>query len=184
MDRGRFHVAPLTPATWGDLEALFQAKGGPKYCWCMAWRSLENRKQASNADRKTALHRRVLDHTPVGLIGYLDSGPVAWCSVGPRESFTRLRPDQERDEMGVWSVTCFYVRRDQRGQGLSEKMLDAAADYAQANGGRVLEAYPVDPDSPSYRFMGFRSLYADHGFEQVGRAGSRRYVVRRVLAAT
>lgn len=40
--------------------------------------------------------------------------------------------------------------------------------------GQVLEACPVDPDSPSYRHIGFRSLYADHGFTNVGRAGPGR----------
>lgn len=60
--------------------------------------------------------------------------------------------------------------------------MEAAAEHARAAGGRILEAYPVDPHSPSYRFMGFRALYAAHGFTPVGRAGSRRHVVRRDLA--
>ena len=44
---------------------------------------------------------------------------------------------------------------------------------------RVVEAYPVDPDSPSYRFMGFVGTFDAMGFERAGRAGTRRYVVRR-----
>jgi hypothetical protein len=42
----------------------------------------------------------------------------------------------------------------------------------------VVEAYPVDPDSPSYRFMGFADLFETAGFREVGRAGKRRHVVR------
>ena len=177
MDDPDFQARPVTEANWPDLERLFEARGGPRYCWCMAWRSMENRASAPAQARKAALRGRVEQQTPIGLLGYLGGEPVAWCSVGPRESFIRLRPDQDPAEAGVWSVTCLFVRRDHRGRGLTGKLLDTAADYARACGARVLEAYPVDPQSPSYRFMGFRPLYAQHGFREVGR-----YVVRRTLS--
>ena len=34
---------------WGDLERLFESRGGPKYCWCMVWRAMPP--GASRADR-------------------------------------------------------------------------------------------------------------------------------------
>lgn len=181
MASPKLTVKPVTVETWPDLEALFEAKGGPKYCWCMAWREMANRTGADNAARKAALRARVEAGEPVGLVGYVDGEPVAWCSAGPRETFRRLRDDQDDGEAGVWSVTCFFVRRDRRGQGLSAQMLAAAEAEAKARGAKVLEAYPVDPDSPSYRFMGFVELYRQAGYEAVGRAGSRRHVVRRAL---
>lgn len=181
MDEFDFQVRPVTETTWPDFERLFEGRGAPKYCWCIAWRPIPNRASAHPADRKAALKARVVEGVPIGLVGYVAGEPVAWCSVGPRESFTRLRPDQNGAEAGVWSITCFFVRRDHRGDGLTGKLLEAAADYARANGAQVLEAYPVDADSPSYRNMGFRQLYQDHGFTEVGRAGSRRHVMRRAL---
>ncbi len=42
----------------------------------------------------------------------------------------------------------------------------------------VIEAYPVVPDSPSYRFMGFVPVFAAAGPREVGRAGIRRHVMR------
>jgi GNAT superfamily N-acetyltransferase len=170
-------IAAVTAANWHDLEALFESRGGPKYCWCMAWRPMKNRTSADSDERKRALHSRVQEGTPVGLIGYTDGEPVAWCSVAPRETFTRLRDDQQ-EEPGVWSVTCFFVRRDFRGTGLSGRMLDAAVDLARLSGASAVEGYPVAPDSPSYRFMGFLSLFQKRGFREVARAGSRRHVLR------
>ena len=41
----------------------------------------------------------------------------------------------------------------------------------------MVEGYPVDPDSPSYRFMGFLPLFEQASFTEVARAGSRRHVV-------
>jgi GNAT superfamily N-acetyltransferase len=142
---------------------------------------MENRTTADNAARKSALKAFVDKGVPVGLVGYLEGEPVAWCSVGPRGSFTRLSPDQDDTEEGVWSVTCFFIRRDARKSGLSGRMLDEAIKFAKSKGAKVLEAYPVDPDSPSYRFMGFKPLYAARHFKEIGRAGSRRHVVRLTL---
>ncbi len=36
----------------------------------------------------------------------------------------------------------------------------------------AVQAYPVDPDSPSYRLMGFTTLFEAHGFVHVGRPGA------------
>ena len=173
-----FAVKPVTEVTWPDLEVLFEGRGGPKYCWCMAWREMDERTSADGTARKKALHERVLNGVPIGLLGYMGGEPVAWCSVAPRETFLRLSKDQDDDEDGVWSVVCFFVRRDHRKSGLSARMLDAATQVAKTSGAKVLEGYPVDPDSPSYRFMGFTKLFEARGFRPLGRTGSRRYVMR------
>jgi GNAT superfamily N-acetyltransferase len=138
---------------------------------------MEGRASADQAQRKRSLHSRIEEGTPIGLIGYVAGQPVAWCSVAPRETFVRLRDDQQ-EEAGVWSVTCFFVRRDHRGRGLSGRMLDAAVALAKLRGAKAVEGYPVDPDSPSYRFMGFVRLFQARGFREVARGGSRRHVLR------
>lgn len=181
MAAPEFCVKPVTKSTWPDFEALFEGKGGPKYCWCMAWRPMEERRSADNAARKLALHERVLKGTPIGLVGYVGAEPVAWCSVAPRETFVKMSDDQDNAEKGVWSVVCFFVRRDHRKSGLSGRMLEEAVKLAKKRGARVVEGYPVDPKSPSYRFLGFLSLFRARGFTAAGRAGSRRHVMRRDL---
>jgi GNAT superfamily N-acetyltransferase len=81
----------------------------------------------------------------------------------------------------VWSVVCFFVPRRLRRRGLMGRLLGAAIETARLHGATVLEAYPVNPDSPSYRFMGFVPLFRAAGFKPVGRAGSRRQVMRLAL---
>ena len=75
----------------------------------------------------------------------------------------------------------FFVLRPWRGKGVTRRLVDAAAEYAAAAGAGILEAYPPDADSPTYRFMGAKRMFADAGFVSVGRAGSRRNVMRREL---
>ena len=166
---------------WHDFERLFEAKGSPKYCWCMAWRATsEEAKRASNAGRKNAMAARIKAGTPVGLLGYIEGEPAAWCSIAPRDTYRRLVSDGSSDE-GIWSVACFFVRRQFRGEGITKKMLAAALDYAREHGARIVESYPVDEDSPSYRFMGFVPLFEEAGFEETGREGTRRHVMQRKL---
>lgn len=173
-----FSARSVTSENWPDLEALFEGKGGPKYCWCMAWRAMDQRGTADNAARKRALQSRVEAGVPIGLIGYVDGEPVAWCSLAPRASYLKLSPSQDDGESGVWSVVCFFVRRDHRKSGLSGDLLEAAAAFARSQGADTLEGYPVAPDSPSYRFMGFTGQFEGRGFVAAGRAGSRRQVMR------
>jgi len=61
--------------------------------------------------------------------------------------------------------------------GVSQFLIEEAKAYAKSNGAEYLEAYPVDPDSPSYRFMGFISIFEKAGFAYVKKAGTRRNVM-------
>jgi GNAT superfamily N-acetyltransferase len=167
---------------WPDLARLFTARGGPKSCWCMVWRATpQEAKQRDGASRKGALQARVRSGVPIGLLGYLAGEPVAWCSIAPRTTYRRLGGPADEDDASVWALACLFLRRDLRGQKFADQMIAAAVKHARARGATVVEAYPVDPDSPSYRFMGFVDAFARAGFRQVGRAGTRRYVMRLTL---
>jgi GNAT superfamily N-acetyltransferase len=177
-----FRFAEVDRHRWRDLVRLFEAPGGPKFCWCMAWRPLKDRsKPAGGARRRAALQRRVRAGVPVGLLAYQGEEPVAWCSVAPRSTFRPLGGLDGPDE-GVWSVVCFFVPRRLRRSGLMRRLLAAAIDTARRHGATVLEAYPVDASSPSYRFMGYVPAFRAAGFRTVGRAGTRRHVMRLDLA--
>jgi len=165
---------------WTDFERLFEAKGGPKYCWCMAWRARRDEVGGKGPERKAAMRGRVEAGVPIGILGYLEGEPVAWCSIAPRQTFRGLGGPELPDERpeDVWSITCFFAKRDLRKQGVTRRLIEAAVERAREGGARTVEAYPVDPDSPSYRFMGYVSSFEAAGFRHVGRAGSRRHVMR------
>lgn len=189
MDDIRFEFAGIDEGRWGDLAALFEARGGPHACWCMVWREKppglsKARGKERNALLKKALRERVSAGTPIGILGYDRDAdaPVAWCSVAPRSTYRALGGlDDLEGGDGVWSIVCFFVKRDYRGKGVTQRLLDAAIEYARSQRAKIIEAYPVDPDSPSYRFMGFVSVFERAGFKTVGTAGTRRHVMRLTL---
>ena len=191
-------IKPVGAGDWPAFERLFESRGAPKNCWCMAWRANAEERRAfgaaaktksggrakSSALRKEAMRERIADATPVGLLAYAGDEPVAWCSVAPRPTYRKLGgpEDHTDDANAVWSIACFFVLRAWRGKGVTKRLVEAAAEYAATAGAEILEAYPPDADSPSYRFMGAKEMFATAGFIPVGRAGTRRNVMRRELA--
>lgn len=162
-------------SNWSDMEALFESKGGPQYCWCMPYRPMPTAERNSRPAKKAALQERVLQGVPIGLLAYLDGAPVAWCSIAPRETYSGLGGDQQLEK--VWSLACFFIKREYRRQGMMTALIQAACKYARKKRAKYVEAYPVDEDSPSYRFMGFKPVFEAAGFALTGKEGSRRHVM-------
>ncbi|NMF99612.2 GNAT family N-acetyltransferase [Aromatoleum toluolicum] len=141
--------------------------------------------------RAQAWHARfravVAEGPPPGLIAYRDGAPVGWVSLGPREDFARLGRSpvmKAVDEQPVWSIVCFVVPSQYRGQGVARGLLEGAIAYAAQCGARVLEAYPVDQSERSRddaMWFGAKSMYDAAGFEEVARRKPHRPVVRRIL---
>lgn len=121
---------------------------------------------------------RIRDGIPVGLLAYDGEEAVGWVSVAPRDTF-RLKGAAGVPADDIWSISCFFVPRERRGSGLTRKLIVGAVAHARRQGATVVEAYPVDPDSPSYRHMGFVPVFAGAGFDDLGRNGKRRHVMRR-----
>jgi predicted GNAT family acetyltransferase len=140
----------------------------------------EEGRNTDGRSRKRAFSKRVEAGVPLGILGYIDDEPVAWCSIAPRPTYRRLGGPESpgEDPDAVWSLACMFVKRSLRGQGIARQLIEAGVAHARRQGGQVIEAYPVDPESHSYRFMGFVSTFKEAGFEEVGRAGSRRHVMR------
>jgi len=188
-------VRPLTPARWPDLEALFNAKGCSvaRHCWCMYYRRSGRRTDLkpgeSSASRSRAELRALVDHDPPpGLIGYAGRTPVGWISLGPREDFARLQRSvvmKPVDERPVWSIICFVVPSEYRGQGVAKGLLAGAVRYASRRGVRLLEAYPVDKAgrvADDSMWFGAKAMYDAAGFSEVARRRPTRPVVRLQLA--
>ncbi len=148
----------------------------------MRWRMRSSESSRSTKEQRVAvLESLVRTGTPVGLLGYAGEDPVAWCSVAPRETYHRLETYAKLpriDDMAVWSVVCFFVDVRYRGQGVTRGLLRAAVEYALESGAPAVEAYPVDPGSPSYGYMGYPSLFLKAGFRDATPPGQARRVMR------
>jgi GNAT superfamily N-acetyltransferase len=181
-------IHPLTPKRWGDFEKLFGKNGACAGCWCMWWRLPRSQWRAQKGEgNKRALREIVSDGNVPGLLAYLGNEPAGWCAFAPRETYpglARSRILKPIDEQPVWSITCFFVARAFRRNGLTVRLLEAAAAFARENGATILEGYPVEPkkDQPdAFVYTGLASAFRKAGFKEVGRRSASRPIFRRVL---
>jgi GNAT superfamily N-acetyltransferase len=187
-------VHPLTPARFADLATLFEQGGDPSWCWCSFFRH-RNRDWTNStaATNRAALQGLTEDRVP-GLVAYEDGRAIAWTGLGPREDFDRLMHAKVLgpvDDTPVWAIVCFVVGRGSRGRGVAKGLLDAAIEYARAQGATTLEAYPVELAEgariPSANaFAGTLAMFERAGFEVVARRQANaktrpRPIVRLVL---
>jgi ribosomal protein S18 acetylase RimI-like enzyme len=190
-------IRPLTPDRWGDLEAIFNAKGCSvaRGCWCMYYRvsgkgAYTRPSESQRSLSKAALEALAARDPPPGLLGYRGATPVGWVSLGPREDFAKLARSPAMkpvDAEQVWSIVCFVVPSEYRRQGVARELLAGAVKFARKRGVRWLEAYPVDkgeasaPDAP---WFGSKAMFDDAGFKEVARRNRARPVVRLRLVRT
>ncbi len=165
-------VLPVTRETWPDFAALFEARGSPHYCWCMLHRA---RGELSAAEKRQGMQAIVSAGTPVGVLAYDGETPVGWCSVAPRETYSRLEHSRTMPRVSgdaTWTVLCFFVRRSHRRRGLTEALLRGGVAYAREHGARVVEGYPFDTAGIVTTYRGHSKVFESAGFEQEGRRWS------------
>ena len=182
-------VRPLTLEWWPDLEGLFGRAGASNGCWCMYWRIGPRYRDRPREDNQRDLERLARSGPPPGLLAFDGGTAVGWCELAPRADLDWLahgRYSRPVDELPVWSVPCFYVRRTRRGQGVMDALIEAALPAAASAGAPALEAYPVDTAVPAHTgnlFPGVASVFARHGFGVVARRKPDRPVMRKSLGA-
>ena len=179
-----FH--PLIPKRWPDFETLFGEKGACGGCWCMLWRLSRKEFEAQKGEgNRRAMQRIVKSGEKPGLLAYSGKQPVAWCSVAPRIRFPALersRVLKKIDDEPVWSISCFFIHKGFRKQGLSFRILEAVIAYVKNEGGRIVEGYPVEPKkgqtADAFAWTGLASFFKKAGFEECARRSETRPVMR------
>jgi GNAT superfamily N-acetyltransferase len=177
-------IEPATPERWDDVVDLFGPNGAYSNCWCTwwMWRSAEwDRRRAG--ERKRELQRRVDAGDQPGLLAYDGTDPIGWCAVAPRERYDRLDNPRARtyrrlDDRPSWVVTCFFVRRDRRGEGVATALLAAVAAFVASRGGALVEGYPTEhPEhGPAAMYTGTVPMFTEAGFTEVARPRGRPHV--------
>jgi GNAT superfamily N-acetyltransferase len=83
------------------------------------------------------------------------------------------------DDAQVWSIVCFVVPSEFRGQGVAHDLLRGAIAWARKRGVKVLEAYPVVEGESLW--FGVESILSPAGFREVARRKPDRPVMRLAL---
>ncbi|MES2650058.1 MAG: GNAT family N-acetyltransferase [Bacteroidota bacterium] len=178
---------PLTRNNWDQFVQLFGSNGACGNCWCMYYRLNPGDFKAGKNDdgNKEAMKQLVWENRPVGLLGFYEDLPIAWCAFAPRQDFSKLersRVHKPIDDKLVWSVPCTFIHKKFRRQGVSVALLQALINYAKTRGIKIIEAYPTIPTQEklpdSFAWIGLYSSFEKAGFEIVDQTSKNRPMVR------
>ena len=84
-----------------------------------------------------------------------------------------------------WRITCFFVDRAYRGQGVASAALEGALQEIARLGGGSVEGYPEAVEgrtvSGAFLYSATASMFERLGFERTRRLGKNHWVVARVV---
>ncbi|MDN4483133.1 GNAT family N-acetyltransferase [Demequina lignilytica] len=192
----RPRIVPANLASAADLDLVMHEGGDANGCRCQwfklaqrDWKATGREARAATLEEQAGCGRP--DAPTSGLLAYVDGEPAAWVAVEPRTAYPRLRTaripwsgrDEDRDDAGVWAITCFVVRKGFRGRGLARALAVAAVEHAREGGATAVEGYPRTGDATeSDLFVGSIGIFAAAGLEVVSRPTPARAVMRLELA--
>jgi GNAT superfamily N-acetyltransferase len=179
-------IIQLTKERWGDFESLFSPNGACGGCWCMYWKLSRKEFLANRGEGNHLLQYSIVDAGVIpGLMAYVEGNPVGWIAVEPRENYSglgRSRILKPVDNHKVWSITCFYVNRKFRYQGISTALIRAAVNFASDNGANIVEGYPTETMNEKmpapFVYTGLASSFFQAGFIEVIRRSPKRPIMR------
>jgi GNAT superfamily N-acetyltransferase len=177
---------PLVSTNWEQFETLMGEKGGCGNCWCMFFRlpykTFQEHKPAGN---KRMMKQLVKNGLPQGLIASMGNEPVGWIAMAPREDYIKIensRVFKRIDDKPVWSITCFFIKKEFRHRGLSQQLIKGAIDFAKKKKIKTLEAYPTLPYNKNvphpFLWVGVLSSFIKNGFKIVKQNSKSRAMVR------
>ena len=184
----RFPIRELGTETWPDFVRIMEKHNGVwGGCWCVTFHLKPGETNRTTASRRAYKHKLVRENRSHAALVYDGTDVVGWCQFGPPAELPGRMGGISK--LGVappdWRITCFFVDRDRRKQGVGEAALAGALRIIAANGGGTVDGYPVatrgKPYSNSFLWGGTESMFADVGFRQIGSLGTSKIVMRRVV---
>jgi len=117
--------------------------------------------------------------------------PSVWCQFGSPDELPRIKRLRAYADgltgLPDWRITCFFVDKAGRRQGVAAKALEGALREIARQGGGTVESYPEDADrrsvSGSFLHNGTVSMFERQGFTRTRPLGKHHWVVRAVVPA-
>lgn len=191
-----YTIRPLDVETWDAFAALCEKHHGMGFggCWC-TW--FHPRRKALGLDgeiepgrpykeflvREGKAHAALVFHGDVAL---------SWCQFGTPDElpniFHRKEYEAALGSLPDYRLTCIFVDRNHRREGLAAVAVEGALELIAKQGGGVVEAYPQDTGgkkiSASFLYSATRGMFEKAGFGYERPKGKNHCVMRKVVRST
>ncbi len=178
----------LTPETWPAFARLVEKHNGIfGGCWCIAFHLEPGEGKRGAGAYRTMKEERVREGRAHAALVFDGPNAVGWCQFGPTAELPNIRSkkayEEELGRLPDWRITCFFIDRERRGEGIATLALREALRYIAQLGGGTVEAYPEDYTrqriSSSFLCSGTLGMFEKAGFRRVRKIAMRRWVVVR-----
>ena len=189
---GELTIRPLTPTTWGAFADLAERHNGVwGGCWCTWFHTLHSEKTHTVEGNRTLKEQRVREGRAHAALVFDGEVAVGWCEYGTPEELPNINHRKEYEQglerLPDYRLTCFFVDRRYRRQGVSAVALSGALELIRQAGGGVVEAYPQDTAgkeiTASFLYNGTRSLFEQAGFTYARPKGKNHCVMSRTVSS-
>ncbi len=185
-----YTVRPLDGSTWDVFAELVERNNGVfGGCWCIGYHPEAPQR---GLDHRAAKEARVRSDRAHAALVLDDSGAAqGWCQYGSPEELPGIKHLREYAKdappLPDWRITCFYVDKKHRGQGVARAALEGALDQIAAAGGGLVEAIPevtAGREAPGrFLFSTTVELFEQYGFSRGRQVGKHAWIVSKNVDA-
>lgn len=183
-----YTIRPLDASTWDAFAELVERNnGGFGGCWCIGYHPECGQKGISHRAVKEDRVRTGRAHA--ALVLDEDGSAQGWCQYGSPEELPGIKHKREYEKDAPpgpdWRITCVYVDKNHRGQGIARVSLDGALDQIAHLGGGLVEAtseVTVGREAQGrFLFSATVELFEQSGFTRGRRVGKHAWIVSRAV---
>lgn len=182
--------SPLSPDTWPAFARLVEKHNGIfGGCWCISFHLGPDEGKRTAAQYRSMKQARVWEGRAHAALVFEGPTAVGWCQFGPTAELPNIRSRKNYEEglreLPDWRITCFFIDRERRGEGIARFALREALREIARLGGGTVEAYPEDvvgrKVSRSFLCSGTLGMFEKAGFERTRKIAMHRWVVARTI---
>jgi len=183
-----FSVATLDASTWDVFAELVERNNGVYGgCWCIAFHP---EVKQPDLDYRQAKEERVrTDRAHAALVLDQEGKAQGWAQYGDPDELSaikhRIAYEKDPPSRPDWRITCVFVDRRHRGQGVARLAVEGAIAQIAACGGGLVEAISEVTDGREaqgrFLFSATVEVYDDLGFDRVRQVGKHAWIVSRTV---
>jgi GNAT superfamily N-acetyltransferase len=143
------------------------------------------RRKFSTEELRAQKKKRVCEDKAHAALVFDGETCIGWCQFGPTGELPAIHHKRAYEEglkaLPDWRITCFFVDKAYRGQGVANLALQGAVREIRRLGGGVIESYPEDATdrkvASAFLFNGAMAMFEREGFERSRLIGKNHWVV-------
>jgi GNAT superfamily N-acetyltransferase len=181
-----YTVRELDGATWDAFADLVERNNGIfGGCWCIGYHPECGQRGISH--RAVKEDRVRTDRAHAALVIDEEGAAQGWCQYGGPEELSNIKHRREYDKDAParpdWRITCVFVDKRHRGQGIARTAVEGALDQIAQRGGGLVEAISETTAGRQahgrFLFSATVELLEQYGFARVRQVGKHAWIMSR-----